>query len=38
MIVNIEGIKEHFVSKNAIDKFKIFIKSNTDNLNMEEIN
>ena len=38
MIVNIEGIKEHFVSKSAIDKFKTFVKSNIDNLNMEEIN
>jgi hypothetical protein len=38
MIVNVEGIKEHFVSKSAIDKFKLFVKTNINDLNMEEIN
>jgi hypothetical protein len=38
MIVNVEGIKEHFVSKSAIDKFKSFVKTNINDLNMEEIN
>jgi len=38
MIVNLEGIKEHFVSKSAIDKFKTFVKTNINDLNMEEIN
>lgn len=38
MIVNLEGIKEHFISKSGIDKFKTFIKNNINDLNMEEIN
>ncbi len=38
MIVNLEGIKEHFISKSGIDKFKTFVKNNTNDLNMEEIN
>jgi len=38
MIVNLEGIKEHFISKSGIDKFKTFVKNNINDLNMEEIN
>lgn len=37
MIIVIDGTKEAFLSKNAVDKFKTYVKTNFNNLNMEEL-
>lgn len=38
MIIIIDGSKDAFVSKNAVDKFKNFVKNNKDTINIDDLN